>query len=245
VFLIFDTETTGLPKKWNVPVSDSNNWPRCVQLAWQLHDEKGKCIENKNYLIKPDGYEIPFAAEKVHGISTELAQKEGANIREVLVEFKNILSNTKYLCGHNIVFDINIFSSEYFRFFNIDPLKNFSKIDTCNQETANICMLPGGKGGNYKFPTLSELHLKLFDKNFKEAHNASADVDATARCLFELLRTKKISPIELEDKETICNKIIEFNPNIIEPLGIIHRNLKEESKKIRLKKSIEKKNYKK
>ena len=146
MFLIFDTETTGLPKRWNAPVSDSNNWPRCVQLAWQLHDETGKCLEYKNYLIKPNGFEIPFAAEKVHGISTELAQKKGTELKEVLDNFKNILSNTKYLCGHNIVFDINILSSEYYRYYNVDPLKNFPKIDTCNQETANICMLPGGKG---------------------------------------------------------------------------------------------------
>ena len=131
-------------------------------------------------------------------------------------------------------------SSEYYRYYNVDPLKNFPKIDTCNQETANICMLPGGKGGNYKFPTLSELHFKIFGKNFNEAHNASADVDATARCLFELLRTKKISPFELEDKENIYNKIARQNPNIIEPLGIAHRNLKEESKKLKSKKSIEK-----
>ena len=240
MFLIFDTETTGLPKRWNAPISDSNNWPRCVQLAWQLHDETGKCLEYKNYLIKPDGFEIPFAAEKVHGISTELAQKKGTDLKEVLDNFKNILSNTKYLCGHNIVFDINILSSEYYRYYNVDPLKNFPKIDTCNQETANICMLPGGKGGNYKFPTLSELHFKIFGKNFNEAHNASADVDATARCLFELLRTKKISPFELEDIENICNKIVGQNPNIIEPLGIAHRNLKEESKKLKSKKSIEK-----
>ena len=51
MFLIFDTETTGLPKRWNAPVSDSNNWPRCVQLAWQFHDETGKCLEYKNYII--------------------------------------------------------------------------------------------------------------------------------------------------------------------------------------------------
>ena len=41
MFLIFDTETTGLPKKWNAPISDSANWPRCIQLAWQLHDNNG------------------------------------------------------------------------------------------------------------------------------------------------------------------------------------------------------------
>ena len=40
MYLIFDTETTGLPRNYNAPISDSENWPRAVQIAWQLHDEK-------------------------------------------------------------------------------------------------------------------------------------------------------------------------------------------------------------
>ena len=65
MFLIFDTETTGLPKKWNAPLSDSENWPRCVQIAWQIHDFSGECIENRSFLIKPEGYTIPYEAEKM------------------------------------------------------------------------------------------------------------------------------------------------------------------------------------
>ena len=87
MFLIFDTETTGLPKKWNAPISDSDNWPRCVQLAWQLHDIKGDLISNHSYLLKPEGFTIPFEAEKIHGISTDLASKIGKNINEVLELF--------------------------------------------------------------------------------------------------------------------------------------------------------------
>ena len=29
MYLIFDTETTGLPKKWNAPLTDSDNWQGC------------------------------------------------------------------------------------------------------------------------------------------------------------------------------------------------------------------------
>ena len=47
MYLIFDTETTGLPNNWKAPISDTENWPRCVQIAWQLHDDLGKLIENK------------------------------------------------------------------------------------------------------------------------------------------------------------------------------------------------------
>ena len=52
MYLIFDTETTGLPKKWNAPLTDSDNWPRCVQLSWQIHDQGGGLISNRDYLIK-------------------------------------------------------------------------------------------------------------------------------------------------------------------------------------------------
>ena len=69
MYLIFDTETTGLPKKWNAPISDSENWPRCVQLAWQLHDKNGKLISHQSSIIKPDGFDIPFESEKVHDMN--------------------------------------------------------------------------------------------------------------------------------------------------------------------------------
>ena len=49
MYLIFDTETTGLPKKWNAPITDSDNWPRSVQLAWQLHDSKGALNSDHSY----------------------------------------------------------------------------------------------------------------------------------------------------------------------------------------------------
>ena len=77
MFLTFDTETTGLPKNFKADVSDSENWPRLVQLAWQLNNEKGDLLSNDSLIIKPDGFTIPFNSEKVHGISTEIANKNG------------------------------------------------------------------------------------------------------------------------------------------------------------------------
>ena len=53
MYLIFDTETTGLPNNWKAPLTDFDNWPRLVQLAWQLHDIKGNLIEKNNLIIKP------------------------------------------------------------------------------------------------------------------------------------------------------------------------------------------------
>ena len=80
MYLIFDTETTGLPKKFNAPVSDLDNWPRCVQIAWQLHDYDGSLIEHNDFLIKPENYDIPYQSEKIHGISTALAKEKGFKV---------------------------------------------------------------------------------------------------------------------------------------------------------------------
>ena len=71
MFLIFDTETTGLPKHDKAPLNDFDNWPRVVQLAWQLHDAEGRFIEAQNHLICPDGFVIPINAAMVHEITTE------------------------------------------------------------------------------------------------------------------------------------------------------------------------------
>ena len=88
MFLIFDTETTGLPRNYNAPITDVSNWPRVVQLAWQLHDEYGQLIEHKDFLIRPKGYNIPIEAEGIHGISTELASIGGDELEDVLGLFK-------------------------------------------------------------------------------------------------------------------------------------------------------------
>ncbi|MCU0370607.1 MAG: 3'-5' exonuclease, partial [Bacteroidales bacterium] len=72
MFLIYDTETTGLPRNFEAPVTDLENWPRVVQLAWQLHDAEGNMLEAKEFLIRPDHFTIPYNAAKVHGITTEL-----------------------------------------------------------------------------------------------------------------------------------------------------------------------------
>ena len=66
MYLIFDTETTGLPKKFNVPISDLDNWPRCVQIAWQLHDYDGSLIEHEQIKTTlPKAKELKSIIEKL------------------------------------------------------------------------------------------------------------------------------------------------------------------------------------
>ncbi|MCE3258531.1 MAG: polymerase subunit alpha [Bacteroidetes bacterium] len=188
MFLIFDTETTGLPRNYNAPVSDLDNWPRMVQIAWQLHDSTGQLLHHDSIIIKPEGYTIPFATIQIHGITNERANEEGRDLKTVLQEFADVVTKTSYLCGHNIEFDINIIGAEFLRCGLPNILQNRPFIDTKNDQTTEYCALPGGRGGKFKWPTLTELHQKLFNKGFDEAHNAAFDVAATTKVFFEIIK---------------------------------------------------------
>ncbi|WP_417363016.1 DNA polymerase III subunit alpha [Galbibacter sp.] len=233
MYLIFDTETTGLPKRWDAPISDVDNWPRAVQIAWQLHDEMGVVIDHQDYLINPEGFNIPFDAEKIHGISTELAQEQGIALQDVLEKFSKALEQTKFIVGQNVGFDINIMGAEFYRLGVANAMENLPVLDTCTEVTASLCQIPGGRGGKFKLPTLTELHEFLFQQPFAEAHNATADVEATTRCFLELIRREVFTKEELDVTEDYYRNFSEKNPSPIQLIGLKHINLKEASDKIR------------
>ena len=235
MYLIFDTETTGLPKNWRAPISDIDNWPRCIQIAWQVHDEMGVLLESKSYIVKPKDFDIPYESEKIHGISTELAYEEGVDLEEVLTEFNNSVSKSKFIIGHNVNFDLNVIGCEFYRNNITSNIELTDVLDTCTELTAELCKLPGGRGGKFKLPTLTELHEFLFQSSFKEAHNATADVEATARCFLELIRIKNFKKEQLQADDDYFTRFKENNLEAITKAGINHVNLKKKSEVLRKK----------
>lgn len=184
MYLFFDTETTGLPKNYKAPVSDSENWPRLVQLAWLWYDAEGNKWEGYNFIIKPEGFVIPEEVSNIHRISQERALKEGRPLGEVLDFFAEEVNKAGFVVGHNIDFDYHIVGAEYYRLGKKNPLDAANQICTM-KSSANLCALANGRGG-YKWPNLNELHNRLFNKGFEDAHDAMVDVEATARCFFAL-----------------------------------------------------------
>ena len=202
MYLIFDTETTGLPHNKSAPVEDLDNWPRLVQIAWQLHDNLGNLISTGNHIVKPEGFTIPFNAEKIHGISTARALEVGEDLREVLDKFTSDVRKAEVLIGHNIEFDNKIIGAEYLRCEQPNLLADFPNIDT-STETVEFCQLKGGIGGRLKQPRLIELYEKLFGEGFGDAHDAAYDVDATAKAFFELLRRAIIPTFDQTEAASI------------------------------------------
>lgn len=189
MYLFFDTETTGLPKNWKAPITDLNNWPRLVQLAYLLYDANGKHIDGGDFIIKPFGFTIPLEASKIHGISTEKAMEEGKDLKKVLEDFHSLINESQHLVAHNMSFDEKIVGAEFLRNNMQNSIETKKKICTM-QSTTQFCALNGPYG--YKWPKLSELHIKLFGTDFEEAHNAAVDITATAKCFWELKRLGKI-----------------------------------------------------
>jgi DNA polymerase III subunit epsilon len=182
-YLFFDTETTGIPANYRAPVEDLANWPRVVQLAFLLTSAAGIPITSKQFLIKPDGFSIPRAATRIHGINTEQACLEGIPMLAALNEFLACIKSAPILVAHNMSYDQNVLGAEFLRLGLPNPLPRARRI--CTMESAtDFCGIPGPHG--FKWPTLSELHAKLFQRELRSAHSALADVQACADCFFAL-----------------------------------------------------------
>jgi len=183
MYLFFDTETTGLPVNWKAPVQDVSNWPRMVQIAWLLYSADGTRIDGKDFIIKPEGFSIPDDAVRVHGISTKKAMNEGNELDVVLKLFAEQIENADALVAHNMSFDEKILGAEFIRKKIQNSLFKKNRICTM-KESVRYCKLPGRYG--YKWPKLSELHVELFGEDFKEAHDAFVDINATAKCFWKM-----------------------------------------------------------
>ena len=184
----FDTETTGLPRSWNAPLRDLDNWPRMVQLAWLLCDEAGNELAHASRIILPQGYVIPPEASRIHGITTERALAEGIALADALDEVLPRIEEAACAIAHNVSFDEKILAAEFLRLGRPHPL--LKKTTRCTmKESTDFCRLPGNYG--FKYPNLTELHRKLFNKAFDDAHDALADVRACKAAYYEL-RTRGV-----------------------------------------------------
>lgn len=181
--LFLDTETTGLPKSWGAPVSNLNNWPRMVQLAWQLYDIDGNKIAVADHIVLPVGYIIPPAVAYIHGITHQRAEAEGIDLKFVLDEFLAVMEEADTVVGHNISFDVKIVGAELLR--NNLPNVIERKRSICTMmKSAAFCGIRNRYG--FKWPTLAELYRHLFQADFANAHDAAIDIEVTAKCFWEL-----------------------------------------------------------
>lgn len=189
--LFFDTETTGVPKNYKAPMQDVDNWPRVIQLAWEVADaETEQVVTGGEMLIKPDGWVIPKEKFWIdNGYSTEKNEAEGTPMPQALDLFLGDLNQSEVMVAHNLGFDYPIVGAELIR-YEKRATNNNARVKICTMErTVNLCRIPFPRGGRgYKWPKLEELHHFLFKKGFEGAHDAGNDVAACRVSFFELVR---------------------------------------------------------
>ena len=188
LYLIIDTETNGLPQSYHLPVTDLTNWPRLISVAWGLYDEQGKELCRQYSLVKPDGYRWNRVAQQIHRITPEQAQAEGQPLIDVLNQLRPDIERADSWVGHNIDLDYGVIGAEFIR----------AELDGPKQ------VQPGGVGefparpvictmdasakvtANREPVRLQELYQLLTGRRMKGMHDATADMQATAQCFFEL-----------------------------------------------------------
>lgn len=181
----FDTETTGIPKNYQAPASDLENWPRVVQIGWVCYLNDGTLLEEQEHIIKPIKFKIPEEASNIHGITQEIAKGIGEQIKPVLTSLAWRIFFSDCVVGHNIEFDDRVISAEFIRAGVHSRLDRRTKVCTMKASTM-FCKLPGNYPGQYKWPKLEELYLKLFNEPMGEAHTTLMDIKNTAKCFFRL-----------------------------------------------------------
>jgi DNA polymerase-3 subunit epsilon len=180
-------------------MSRLEHWPRVIQLAWTVCDVTGTERSWGNYLIKPDGWAIPDPEDppnfwQKHGFTQERSLAEGVPLAEAAAHFVGDLQSCKYMVSHNMEFDYPVLGAELIR-YGLRSERVPARICT-KESSTDYCRIPfpGRRDTrpwvtqSWKWPTLDELHRKLFGQPFDAAHDARGDVAALKSCLFELIR---------------------------------------------------------
>jgi len=204
-YIFLDTETSALPKtKW-IGEKKVTLYPYIVQIAWCVFDtEINKIVCTHSSLIRiPDDVRISIASTQIHKINKTKLINNGQNPLIVFEGLNRVLKNVDKVVCHNIDFDIPIIKSNLQDYGLDNGFDKFTKDDfICTMKEAkykafcNIWKL-NFRGQKYlKYPTLLELHDKLFLQNQNSKigivntqeidqnalHDAMTDVNVLLRC---------------------------------------------------------------
>lgn len=192
--IFFDIESNGFKRNFANGPKQSDKMGRVIQLAWEVYDfDLNSCVDKKDYLIKPDGWIIPYKEYFMrqgqsearalksasfwinNGFSTYKSMRSGVPMSQVLQEFIHSVNTSDLLVSHNISFDRQMLGNEMVR-YNIRPNRKLPAFCTLNNTT------------RFAKLKLEDLFKVLFNQNMGKAHDAANDVAACRLCYLELLK---------------------------------------------------------
>lgn len=175
MILFWDTETSGIPID-SLP-DDHEGQPHMVELGCVLFDESGAERSCANLIVKPDGWEIPDGAARVHGITTALAERFGVPLSLAVATFCNLRAIALETVAYNEGFDQKIMRYAIARTGRQPSHPGPDKRTDLMEIITPIVALPptermmmAGYGHKHKPPKLAEAYRHFFGEGLQGAH---------------------------------------------------------------------------
>ena len=190
--LVFDTETTGLPKSRYGKINDSSNWPYVMQLSFIVYEtETNRVLKEGDYIIDiPETVDISPESIAIHGITRIKCNRDGIKMKQAIMEFKKWLNIADVVVAHNMEFDKKMLMVECARNKIMHEFYNNKAYYCTMKNSVNLCKIEAisKKNGEkyFKYPTLVELHKFLFNETPKNLHDSFIDILICFRCFYQL-----------------------------------------------------------
>lgn len=194
--LFLDTETSGLPEKWDKKYNNTQNWPRVLQVAWIIYDSDFNEITRTNKYIYEPFIFINRESEKIHGITPQFLRENGVNKKDVLHKLAYDLKKyNPLIVGHFLSFDLQVLAAEFVR----------TKLNMPFNHLIYFCTLWHSKkyvrNPHRVHLNLSLLHEMLFSTIPQSLHNAVTDAEITAKCYFEMANRNELTSEDIENQQ--------------------------------------------
>ncbi|RKD14409.1 hypothetical protein BCY91_08005 [Pelobium manganitolerans] len=187
-YLILDTETSGLPKKWDVSYGAKNNWPHVLQIAWLIFDSDGNEVKRENYYLKPGKINISKASTRIHKLDRDFLLKHGKDRRRVFEKFENdIIKYHPLVVAHFAELDFCMVGAEAYRLNEENPLQQSDFFCTMKASAKYV------KNPSFSHLRLGVFYKTLFKKRPEQLHNALKDSELTAEIFFHLLHKNEVT----------------------------------------------------
>lgn len=171
----FSLRSTGHPRSYTAPVTQTSMWPRVIQMAWVLTTLAGQEVRSRKYRISapPGGWR-----EK---LPNHYYSEEVTPMAEVLSVFNSDIFESALIVGHHIDLIGKVLAAEYVR-AEISAPKKMLKI--CTKKATRMYL-----GGEDPYgPNLEQTHRLFFGEGSADAQCNLIDARATAKCFFHLVK---------------------------------------------------------
>ncbi len=200
--LFIDTETSGLPVKWDAPYSTAGNWPYVVEIAWIIYTRAGQEIKIEDHYIKNTDFRITPEAQQIHGITPAFLQENGQDRHTVMQRLhQDLLQYQPLVIGHFMQLDYHMVGAEFYRTGQDNPLPQLPSFCTMLAST------PYARNPRQKYLRLGNLYKVLLGHDLHLQHNALVDAKATAAVFFQMQKRGDINDNLIARQQIVASPV--------------------------------------